>query len=593
MADARIRAVITAEDRASGVIKNFSNTSMAALGAIAGVAQAVTSKAIDAISDSVGTAIKRVDTLNNSTRVFANMGFAAGDVKTSMDALKTSILGLPTPLDSAVRGMQMIASSTGDIKKSQQVFSALNDAIIGFGGSADMVENSVLQLSQAFSNGRIDAQTWNSMMQSGLGPTLNAIAKQMNITTGALKDGLSSGNISVKQFQDALVTLDTKGGGGLKSLQQIAHDATAGIGTGIENAKTAIARGMANILQSIGSENISKAITSIGDFFEKLLTKVSFVMPKIMAYLTPLFGRFQEWAVSVWPTVKRAWDEFIATMRDWVIPFVKAAAKAIEELAARYPLLAQLGLVMAGLAVIFAVNPIVAFAIAAIGAITLLHQYWDSISQFFVAKWTEVKTFFDTNPIGEGVKNDILSSFKTISDSIGPILNGIKVFWQDNKDTIIADAKIIAGAIIVAFALVAKTIAAVVSAMAQMADFYAKNKDVFRAITAFATMGVSEVPNLLHKLHVPGFASGVQNFGGGMAVVGEKGPELVQLPRGSNVIPNSQLGGAGQTTVNISLNVGVYAGSEIEKRKLAQSLFSSLQEVANQKNTTVAQMMGA
>jgi hypothetical protein len=39
---------------------------------------------------------------------------------------------------------------------------------------------------------------------------------------------------------------------------------------------------------------------------------------------------------------------------------------------------------------------------------------------------------------------------------------------------------------------------------------------------------------------VRGFASGVQGFGGGMAIVGERGPELLQLPQGSNVIPNPQ-----------------------------------------------------
>ena len=43
---------------------------------------------------------------------------------------------------------------------------------------------------------------------------------------------------------------------------------------------------------------------------------------------------------------------------------------------------------------------------------------------------------------------------------------------------------------------------------------------------------------------IPGFADGVQNFGGGPAVVGERGPELVNLPRGSSVTPN----GAGGNT---------------------------------------------
>lgn len=47
----------------------------------------------------------------------------------------------------------------------------------------------------------------------------------------------------------------------------------------------------------------------------------------------------------------------------------------------------------------------------------------------------------------------------------------------------------------------------------------------------------------LPDIHVPGFASGVTNFGGGLAVVGEKGPELVRLPAGSDVIPNGAAAG--------------------------------------------------
>jgi hypothetical protein len=41
------------------------------------------------------------------------------------------------------------------------------------------------------------------------------------------------------------------------------------------------------------------------------------------------------------------------------------------------------------------------------------------------------------------------------------------------------------------------------------------------------------------------FATGVRNYTGGMALVGERGPELVQLPKGSNVITNGQLSAMG------------------------------------------------
>jgi hypothetical protein len=42
----------------------------------------------------------------------------------------------------------------------------------------------------------------------------------------------------------------------------------------------------------------------------------------------------------------------------------------------------------------------------------------------------------------------------------------------------------------------------------------------------------------LPKIDLPHFAGGVAGFGGGYAVVGERGPEVVRLPRGSDVIPN-------------------------------------------------------
>ena len=39
---------------------------------------------------------------------------------------------------------------------------------------------------------------------------------------------------------------------------------------------------------------------------------------------------------------------------------------------------------------------------------------------------------------------------------------------------------------------------------------------------------------------IPGFETGVRNFAGGLAIVGEKGPELVYLPQGSDVYSNTE-----------------------------------------------------
>lgn len=54
---------------------------------------------------------------------------------------------------------------------------------------------------------------------------------------------------------------------------------------------------------------------------------------------------------------------------------------------------------------------------------------------------------------------------------------------------------------------------------------------------------------------LPGFAGGVTNFSGGLAVVGENGPETVVLPKGSSVLPDG--GAAGRSAAGITINGNV------------------------------------
>ncbi|MCI1977818.1 MAG: tape measure protein [Liquorilactobacillus nagelii] len=274
---------------------SISSTFKSMAGAM-GVIQ-LASGAFDLVKNSVGSAVKRMDTLNNATRTFSNMNFNTNQIQSAMNGLKESIKGLPTPLDQSVKGVQMIAAATGNLGKSQKVYSALNDSIIGFGGSTADVNNAVIQLSQAFANGKVDGMTWISMMNSNMGPVLNAIAKKLGMTTGQLKDGLSSGKISVKDFQNALIDLDKNGGGGLASLHSIAKDATSGIGTSFENMKTAISRGTATAIQALSEfsqeitgMSIADIISNIGTMFENAMNIIANALKILAPILKSIFG---------------------------------------------------------------------------------------------------------------------------------------------------------------------------------------------------------------------------------------------------------------------------------------------------------------
>lgn len=81
-----------------------------------------------------------------------------------------------------------------------------------------------------------------------------------------------------------------------------------------------------------------------------------------------------------------------------------------------------------------------------------------------------------------------------------------------------------------------------------------RNAIAAAAKSAGALSGV--VGQTAGKIKIPGHAAGVRNFGGGLAVVGEGGPELVNLPRGSSVFSNadSRAMTAGGRTLTVHVN---------------------------------------
>jgi tape measure domain-containing protein len=98
----------------------------------------------------------------------------------------------------------------------------------------------------------------------------------------------------------------------------------------------------------------------------------------------------------------------------------------------------------------------------------------------------------------------------------------------------------------------------------------------FNAIKNVVGGKMSNIGNFL-KGKIPGFADGVRNFGGGMAIVGERGPELVNLPKGADVFSNEEsrrvAGGQGITieTMNIKSGVDWEVGASYLAQKLRLS----------------------
>lgn len=227
------------------IAKNFQNNPIGDIGRF--LAQGVgysslyrlVSGAQNAMGEAFSNGVKRYDTIKVAKRTLSTVVGDVGDSTTKIqkmiDNLDESILGLPTTLDDALSHVTRFTSINHDLDRSQKLFSAINDSILTFGGDSEGVNNAVTQYSQIMGS-KMDARTLRSMEDAGMTPALTAIAKKFNMSFAEFREAFTGSNptISLQQFEDALIELDEKGGGGLNSLATMVKSSVATISNGLD-----------------------------------------------------------------------------------------------------------------------------------------------------------------------------------------------------------------------------------------------------------------------------------------------------------------------------------------------------------------------
>ena len=250
--------------------KAFTGKWAAATGAIAGITSTVVSAAASKISENISGAISRIDALNQFPKVLANFGVSADESAEAINRISERMQGLPTTLDQAAGGVRNLFMVTKDLSAAEAMFYAINDAAMVFaGGSTEAVDRFIYAFKQSMSSGKVLAQDFNQMNEAIPG-LMDKVAEAMGITFGELKTGLSDGSISMDEFNKTLTKLDTEGGAGMSALSESAKSATGCIETAFNNMNTAIQRGIASAIDSIGTENIQAAAENIGKAFENV-----------------------------------------------------------------------------------------------------------------------------------------------------------------------------------------------------------------------------------------------------------------------------------------------------------------------------------
>lgn len=245
------------------------------------------------ILGNVDAAIKRVDTLSNYSRVMSNLGVGSVQANASVQKLSNKLIGLPTTLDDASGAVQRFTSVNGNISRSTDMFLALNNAILAGGASSEIQKSALEQLSQSYAKGKPDMFEWRSAM-TAMPAQMKQVAEAMGfVNASALGEALRNGTVSMDQFMNTLMQLNTQGINGYQSFEEQARNATGGISTSIANMRTAIVRCMSDVMNTIGQSNIAGFFTNIAKAINSCVPYVVAFTKVIMVavgYLTALFG---------------------------------------------------------------------------------------------------------------------------------------------------------------------------------------------------------------------------------------------------------------------------------------------------------------
>lgn len=254
----------------------------------------VASAAFDVLKSSLDDAIVRFDTMQKYPKVMSALGFSAEDSKKSVGRLADGIDGLPTRLDTVVSTAQRMTSVTGNMNKSTDATIALNNAFLASGASTEDAKRGMEQYIQMLSTGKVDMQSWRSLQETmpiGLQKTAEAMGFVGETAQTDLYAALKDGKVTFKDFQNQLIELGT----GTGELAKLAKINSEGIGTSFENLKSAVVKGLANVITAL--DNAAKAVTgkSIAkniDSMKALVNKAFESMTGAIEKAAPYFESF-------------------------------------------------------------------------------------------------------------------------------------------------------------------------------------------------------------------------------------------------------------------------------------------------------------
>lgn len=287
------------------------------------------SKLASVVSNQMSSAISRVDTLTNFPRVMTALGYSAEESASSVEKISDALDGLPTTLDGAIADVQKLAASMGNLDQGMvnatSVGLGLNDMFLAGGKGTEAASAAMEQYNQMLANGRVDIQSWRSMVNAAPGQ-MNQLAQSILGATANQADlykALQAGTVSFDQMNEAIVRLDKEGGEGFASFYDQAVAATDGIETQLEN----IGSSMNKIIGGALTGNLE----DVDKYTKQLAQRIGKVAPTLIQGFTGAFGAFMKAVPQIFVEILPAIMDGMKNILNGVVEALPLFANAIVE----------------------------------------------------------------------------------------------------------------------------------------------------------------------------------------------------------------------------------------------------------------------
>ena len=501
------------------------------------------SKAAGVISSSIDGAISRVDTLNQFPRVMAQLGYGADSASAAIGKMSDHIQGLPTKLDAIAGSVQRVVPKFKDVGKATDVMLAFNDALVAGGQSSQVQEAALEQYVQGISKGKFELEEWHSI-QTAMPGQLDAVAQSMlgaGKSSNDLYEALKSGKVSVDDFADAFVKLDSEGINGMASFAEQAKTGSAGIATSMSNAANAVTVQIAKIIDKI---NENGEIAAGFDAIKQAVTEFGGAAVTAVGWVKDNFG-------TIAPIVAAVGAAFTALQ---IVPAIMPAVGAVQSLVAvvRSVGAASVAIKVLGSAVAAVGGP-VTIVIAAIAALVAVFATLYATNQDFAnavnGAWAQIQAAFTAiqpslqalgeqfMALGEAIMPAltqigtlILDLATTLIGALAPVIQQIVEAVTAAMPTITAAIQFVANVLAVIIGVVVQVVSAFVSfgqtlvSAAQSAADFVSNVGSFLSglpgvIWGFLTGALSNVANFVGQMASNAASAGQQflsNIGGAL-----------------------------------------------------------------------------